>query len=584
MQSAELVEKLSKALTELEGVNILSQSLGGFHEALLMQSQSRQLDIADPLGFPAYQDFAEKEVAPAVENHNRTSPQPFTDFSPLRAGLLRLKQLRLVDSFGQIMDIISPDVVSSETLALSPLEPKILLKPRIPQPARLNFRFLSAQAEMQDSDDHTHTGPICGWILPNLLDQSLMFYDHDGKAIGSLSKSLTQPWKPAPQSSGVPFINEIKNGYLRKVASYLYRTQLNSLKGKASAEDSFLAHFLQVLDHTQTQIEPENFAEHQELAILMGKPMAVVRAWLDLELKGIPAVHQGWNPFRKAMQGHPRTDNGFTRVKIPIRLGEYHQLNDGLLGYWIENDQHLSGPFYSPVPTDNPDSNIRTLNSSEDDINIWRTLEDKPVCLTMLMDPRGLIHATSGVLPAKAIQLPKSQYQQALQNIGITFLTAPILTPENHVQLSLPEEPGYQWAWLEKNEQAKWKIIPQTIIIEREHLEQKITNEPTIWNRLVRLKWLKPLPTDAHKATLTSSVHKAFPPSTSDASSLSPELLQQLNNYFDTYGQRIERFQLHAAFDGELIIREGWLQLMPNPASEKPESSAQNTEPSISIS
>ncbi len=37
-------------------------------------------------------------------------------------------------------------------------------------------------------NDHPATTPICGWVLANHLDNSLMIYDSRGKALGSLIK------------------------------------------------------------------------------------------------------------------------------------------------------------------------------------------------------------------------------------------------------------------------------------------------------------------------------------------------------------------------------------------------------------
>src|SRR5262249_45665138 len=43
---------------DLKDTNSLSQSLGGFNEALLMHKQTPQLSVSDPLGFADYQPFA----------------------------------------------------------------------------------------------------------------------------------------------------------------------------------------------------------------------------------------------------------------------------------------------------------------------------------------------------------------------------------------------------------------------------------------------------------------------------------------------------------------------------------------------
>jgi hypothetical protein len=66
------------------------------------------------------------------------------------------------------------------------------------------------------------------------------------------------------------------------------------------------------------------------------------------------------------------------------------------------------------------------------------------------LDPRGVVHATSGILPAKAIHIPADQFSDALQNLEITFLSAPVLSDRGVISLPLPAEPGYAWSWLRK--------------------------------------------------------------------------------------------------------------------------------------
>ncbi len=97
-------------------------------------------------------------------------------------------------------------------------------------------------------------------------------------------------------------------------------------------------------------IEPENFVHHEDLALLMGRPLALVRASVNLEVKGLPASHQGWNEFRQDMERETRDDNGFSSVKFPIRIGEYRQFNDGTVGYWKEKKDgtYEDNAFFAP--------------------------------------------------------------------------------------------------------------------------------------------------------------------------------------------------------------------------------------------
>jgi hypothetical protein len=67
---------------------------------------------------------------------------------------------------------------------------------------------------------------------------------------------------------------------------------------------------------------------------------------------------------------------------------------------------------------------------------------------TALIDPRAPIHLTSGVLPTQALQIPPGQYIGALQSLGVTFTTRPVLSDELGLHLPLPAEPGYLWSWV----------------------------------------------------------------------------------------------------------------------------------------
>jgi hypothetical protein len=319
----------------------------------------------------------------------------------------------------------------------------ISLPPRLVQPARINFRWLSAIEGEQEMNSHPATTPICGWILPNNLDNSLAIYDSQGKALGSINQ-LAQ-WQAAPGENTVIPFDKIDD-HLQKVINYII---------KQGAE--FLSNFISALDSGLENIDPENSAQNQGLALLMGRPIALVRASLNLELEGLPAINQDWGVFWQDLRRNFRETDGFEKVKFPIRLGEYKQLNDGLLGYWLEGDNgSLKDVFYAPQ------SDLEVINhpaikfhNANNPWHIDLNLKDPPTLLTMLIDPRGKVHATTGILPTKSIDIPPDQYQQALEKIEITFFSAPILTDYGKINLALPDEVGYQWSWLEK-EKEQW--------------------------------------------------------------------------------------------------------------------------------
>lgn len=417
----------------------LAQALTGFNDALLMHKQTRQLNIADPLGFAEDQRFADA-IRLAVQNEIRRAPQPLQDFNPIRSGAFRFLKLRLVDTFGRVKELTLDQVAAAEPLTYPGDNTLIALPPRLAQPARVNLRWLSAGQVEQETNSHPATGPICGWLLPNYLDNSLAVYDPTGRFLGSVTVNPEMPWEPAFTVDAPAQIAAIAQPALRQVVSFI-----------AEQGQSYLESFITVVDTALNAIDPENFAQHQGMALLMGRPMAVVRAAVSLELLGQPAIHQGWHAFRQDLRRSGRATDGFTTVQFPIRLGEYQQLNDGLIGYWIETAEGYADQiFYAPQAEISPDPRLRT--HAAEPFQLYQAIADAPQRLTMLVDPRGQVHATSGILPTKGIDIPPQQYAAALEAIELAFLTTPVLTDSGRINLPLPVEPGYVWSWFTRAE------------------------------------------------------------------------------------------------------------------------------------
>jgi hypothetical protein len=511
----------------------MAQSLTGFNEALLMRKQTMQLPIADPLGIDDTQSFNDA-VREAVGSQNRSAPQPLNDFHPIRAGVFKLIDLRLVDTFGRTQDLkLDNDrLIAAEAMQTAGNPHLVSLAPRLAQPARLNFRWLSAGDGKMGSESevetnaHPATTPVCGWLGPNNLDGSLLVYDNEGKPLGLIDK--LDGWMAPP---GAPLISphDIQNTHLRKLVEHLLAQKNNTLQQKNDYFDGFLA----AIEGALENIDPEGFAQHEAMALLMGRPLAVVRATLDLELRGRPAVNADWNVFRLDLERDLRQESiasaaparrdsdQFTRVRFPIRLGDERQLNDGLVGYWKEkwkdgeSYEYEDNRFFAhacdtarviktdfaALPIDaakkatlagllqNDEKLVKRhsflarfadgddlwqrlcdlgvieemerdprIRFAADEPELFQSLDDEPQKLTMLIDPRGAVHATCGLMPTKAIRIPPDQFAGVLQNLAVTFLSSPILSEPGKIALPLPTHAGYEWSWL-ANIEGKWQKL-----------------------------------------------------------------------------------------------------------------------------
>jgi hypothetical protein len=545
---------LRAALLRLEDAPCLAQALSGFNEALRMRRQSYQLPVADPLAFAGDEPFVERMRA-AVAGHNRSSPQPGDDFNPIRAGALELLGLRLVDSFGQVRDLRWNEVTASEPLAPGATRHPVLLPPRVVQPMRLDFRWLAADSDHREMGDHPDTSPVCGWLLANHLDGTLVVYDADGAALGSLSQSPDEPWQPAPGTDRRPTVESIPSPVLRRVVRALLERQ----RASPDPDTTFLDDFLEVVDGAQDRIEPDPGAQHAGMALLVGRPLAVVRATLGLELRDPPAVHQGWSAFRHDMRRVERDTHRFEHVRFPVRVGEHGQLNDGVVGFWIEDGAggFADARFFSPAG-DVPDGPWFAPGGT---LPPW--ISPSPAgparTLCLLVDPRGVVHATSGVSPVKTIDIPAHQYQPALRAMEVTFLTTPLLTDRGTVRVTLPDEPGLAWSWLERGP-AGWDEWTTHGVVSRSQLLAEIgANGPAVWRQLLDLEWITPI--EGERAAIASPDRRAGP--------ALPEALAMEEPRVEALFARLQvtPFQGSATFAAPQEIREGWLRLRNEPTA-----------------
>ncbi|MCO6358760.1 hypothetical protein [Roseivirga pacifica] len=558
------------AYTKLSGKHFIAQSIGGFNQALIQFMQNIQLPILDPLKFSDYDNFVAK-VKSALQNVNPPSSDPNNIFVPLRAGALNLKAAQLVDHFGRGTGptTLTPPYIA-KSLSLTINKAWWWMGPRFSLETRLNFRWLAADAPTGDTDiemnSHPASSPVCGWILPNYLDNSLVFYNQDGKGLGSIHQEDGK-WHHFPGSVNPISITTATTSAPAGVNNHLFKVihrllnwagNSNSMTPNPVPTESFMQNLISNIENAQNAIYPENYAGHEALSILVGKPIAIVRATINLEAKGGIIADKGWIPFGNQLQGATPQTDGYEHVEVPINLGDPHQLNDGLIAYWKEDD------------TGSLESSLTVITSDKQTTTIQQTLASKPVNLTMLVDPHGVVHATSGVLPVKVIDIPPDQYTKALKNIEVAFFSAPLLTPTTNIQLSTPKESGYQWTWLQQNlgtgSTTTWQHTPDVPLVSENDLNNS-------WNDLVSSESIYPLPTNTLMDELSTQKwlgNNAYP-GTDFYQVMLPDKRQPLGDTWKDYQTQIEEiifknlrgvvpYNTNAQFQNQHLL-EGWLLL-----------------------
>ena len=81
----------------------------------------------------------------------------------------------------------------------------------------------------------------------------------------------------------------------------------------------------------------------------MSCPLALVRAVVDLQMSGPTVTKRSWELLRRRLLGQPPDTDQYPDVEFPVRIGEYMQLNDGVVGYWLESaGRYLSHYAFTP--------------------------------------------------------------------------------------------------------------------------------------------------------------------------------------------------------------------------------------------
>lgn len=498
-----------EAETTLQPRAFLSQSLSGFNGELMQWKLGMRLPIDEPIGMGDYRQFTQ-QVAANMGDEAPWTTEPTNQFSPLRTGALVLNKLRLTDNFGQTTEVPCRERVIVPSPYRLPGWPGVaVLPPRLVQPAQVKFRWLVAGPNPgQEMVEAEAQSPICGWLLRDRLNGSLLVFDGKGNALGSLiadrsgSTNDSNPlkWVQAPgQLSLNDDDREAGRQHLRRVSPTYFASASDSnnpanqrdlgelgasiVNGRlarvllylwATKSPRFLNTFLNTLDDAMANIDPEGVTSMGSLALLMGRPIAVVGAELDFALQQAPAVRQDWEAFRLDIFRHHRDSYGFDQVQFRLRLGQCQSRNDGVLGYWLEQGSRWESDTFSAntfvaqaASDDDPDPSLRLelnetlpglnarINAHDahdtvDGLNFTQSVADPPLRTTILFDPRGKAHLTTGILPVKAIDIPRSLWEPALEAIQLWLPVTPILSHSNRRQVPIPTLVDHQWNWLER--------------------------------------------------------------------------------------------------------------------------------------
>ena len=319
------------------------------------------------------------------------------------------------------------------------------LPPGFRRPTRLSFSFLPG-----DSD----SSPICGWFVLNGLDDNILVFTASGSSLGSIEKDGRRRPPAASPSPDPPMID---NAVLRELVDDILK------RGKSYGE-----RFRSICAAALEAIESGPSAQQATLSVLMERPMAIVRARVGFEHAGLPPDEHIWSAGHGNELSPNSPDHAGQNATIPVRLGAKPDRNGGLIGFWVEDANGLdNGDFHVAAGADGDQQDPQSGKANdgirsflEGTSNVCQASPDADIVLTMLIDPRGEIQATSGMTPATSLALPTEQFIDPLRAMEILFHAAPILTDPDEPNLPLPEDQGGEWSWTARSgDEADWRRL-----------------------------------------------------------------------------------------------------------------------------
>lgn len=388
------------------------------------------------------------------------APEPPPGFVGVRSGFLRFTRLRLVDAFGQYVDLDPARVEVAPSLA-SRTAGVAALAPRFTARAQLHFRFVAPAG-----GDAGAASPVCGWLLPDHLDGALEVFEADGTPVGQL-RALGEygtAWEPAPGRAaayGERPGERITDPRMRALVSRVFE---ESLVDGAAGEESALSALLRVIDTTRWTVDPFAHTGEEHLALLLGHPVAVVGAELRLDVAEVAA-------------------GGAPPTRVPVRLGALTHWKDGLFAFVVDDDVgrirvasdalDLARPpaqrgFAGPV--DQVPDYAATFTEVSEPVqhrlfdgsqSVW-VVPGRTYRLLLLIEPHTSVHATTGLLPRKELGLRREWMAPPLGALAPTFRFGPVLRDPKQVRMPIPADLGGAWTWTHRADVDRWAEEPVT--------------------------------------------------------------------------------------------------------------------------
>ncbi len=436
--------------THLSGIDVLSLTLDGIRETLLGLHYERGVvrHTAD-----AGPDGVARGLA--------------VDLPRLvAAGRVRLTSGRVVDAYGRVLELpVETAVVAARSSDTQP-GPVLHLRPRINAAARVRLRLVdplalsgtAATARVDQAEAAAQVNPVAGFLLPDHIDEALEMFAVDGTPLGQVSHdpfSDAVAWEGAPGRTDIgpaagP-LDDLVPGHRRLgwIAAALTAVDASERQGRPGRPEteSALSALLRAIDTTLWTVDPFGSLGREHIAGLVGRPIAVVTAHLTLDVSpDLDELVYGDGTSREARE---RAFAELASVPFSIRLGSAARSDDGLLGYFVDDDYQRFFAIDRVIMDE-----ARETGRCRGDLGVGGTAGVNPIVhpyvlpggdltiragqtvrLTLLMHPGGKVHVTSGITPRTSVALARDWVQPGLSVMAPSVRVGPLLIDADQVRL-----------------------------------------------------------------------------------------------------------------------------------------------------
>ncbi len=437
----ELYQSLKEMVKYVDTLAVVSQSAGNFGIQTLGRNRNLQLPI---LSGAESQELCGK-VRTALTGHELCTVKLSYPFYPVRAGHVMPQKINIINTFGQqeILDVRPEDIVYSELMEA--YENYGTLAPRLTQGARLVFEWVSRTSPQVLSSLDSDTSPICGYLIPDMLNHNVMVCDSDGSYLGIL-KRIYRKQRPIATWISAPGLPETFEQIA--VISQQLKKFVTALLDYSERQDAAFPALMQLIDRRiatdYSQVNPD------DLSALWGRPLVLARASVRMELYGKPFYSPAIKDFAKYQT------YGFENISFPVHVGDAQRVLDGTVGYFMDNDKGFDGrclyAAYQAKKTETATEYIKY------DCGLRLQPDGKEHLITLLMEAGTDVNLFTGILPGVRTKLNAEYTQNQLQNLHLAAAVNPVLSNRSNFMLPLPDDGNFSWHFAFYEEGARKEI------------------------------------------------------------------------------------------------------------------------------